>query len=138
MISLFYMANHQNFFRLTCTILFAIGQEIKTLIDISNQHVEKLSESGSNRERCLEVIKETHSKLKALREQLSTAQSIIASRHNVRLEFERIKKEFTELQNSFVIDDAILLYRMVECIRVMSDKKLIIRFKGGIELVENL
>lgn len=116
----------------------AIEQEIKTLIDISNQYVEKLSESGSNRERCLEVIKETHCKIKVLREQLSTAQSIIASQQNVSLEIERIKKEFAELQNSFEMDDAILLYRMVEYIRVMSDKKLIIRFKGGIEIEEEI
>lgn len=100
--------------------------------------MEKLSESTNNRERYLDLIKETHEKIKALREQLSTAQSIIASRQNVSLEIARIKKEFDELQNSFEIDDPILLYHMAEYIRVMGDKRIIIRFKGGIEIVEEI
>ncbi len=115
----------------------AIEQEIKNLTSLSNQYIEKLSEKNSNKERCLEIIKETHSKIKALREQLNTAQAIIASREKVSSEIKRIKKEFCDLENIFELEDAIVLHRMVEYIRVMPDKRIIVTFKCGIELVED-
>ena len=53
-------------------------------------------------------------------------------------EKDRITKIFEKMNLEIVEYDDLLVRRLIECIKIMSDKTVVIIFKGGIEITESL
>lgn len=118
--------------------IYAIEQEIKALSETSNSYIALMVTTEGDKERYKKEIETIHKKIKALREQLDIAKEVIASSAKVNAEIEQLKKRFENLENIFELPDELILRRMVEYIRVMATGKIIITFKGGLQIEEEL
>ncbi len=116
----------------------AIEQEIKALTETMKSYVAIMASTEGDRERYKADIQTIQKKITALRGQLETAKAVIASSEKVNAEIERLKKRFENIDNIFDLPDELILRKMVEYIRVMSEGKIIITFKGGMQIEENL
>lgn len=114
----------------------AIEQEIKALNETSNSYIALMVTTEGDRDRYKVEIETINKKITALRGQLETARAVIASSDKVNAEIERLKKRFENLDNIFELPDDLIMRRMVEYIRVMGDGKIIITFKGGLQVEE--
>lgn len=83
-------------------------------------------------------IAEIYDKIKALREQLEVAKIKASQSSDINLEMKRIIELFEK--ESFVLDrfDDLIIRRIVECIKVMGDKTIVVILKGGFEITEEL
>ena len=77
-------------------------------------------------------------KIIALRGELERVKAVIASSEKVNVEIERLNRLFENMGDTFNLTDEMILRRMVEYIRVMSEGKIIVVFKGGMIVEENL
>lgn len=116
----------------------AIEQEIAALGVTSDNYVELMLSTTGAKERYKTEIENIHQKITALRVELEKTKAIIESSEKVNLEIERVKKLFENMGDAFNLTDEIILRRMVEYIRVMSEGKIIVVFKGGFTVEENL
>ena len=49
-----------------------------------------------------------------------------------------MKKQIADMDNAFEMTDDLILRRMVEYIRVMAEGKIIVTFKGGLQIEESI
>lgn len=77
-------------------------------------------------------------KIIALRGELERVKAVIASSEKVNVEIERLNRLFENMGDTFNLTDEMILRRMVEYKRVMSEGKIIVVFKGGMIVEENL
>ena len=116
----------------------AIEQEIETLSETSRSYVALMASTEGDKERYKTEIININQKITALRGELERVKAIIASSEKVSMEIERLKKLFENIGSTFDLTDEMILRRMVEYIRVMSEGKIIIVFKGGMTVEEDL
>lgn len=53
-------------------------------------------------------------------------------------EFERLEKMFADTDVSFNEYDDVIVRRLIECIRVLKENRIIVVLKGGFQAEENL
>ena len=116
----------------------AIEQEIANLTETSKRNIELMASTEGDKERYMTEIVNINQKIIALRGELERVKAIIASSEKVNVEIERLKKLFENMGDTFNLTDEMILRRMVEYIRVMSEGKIIVVFKGGMIVEENL
>ena len=97
-----------------------------------------MASTEGDKERYRTEIVNIHQKIIALRGELEKAKAVIASSEKINIEIERLKKLFENMDDAFNLTDEMILRRMVEYIRVMSEGKIIVVFKGGMIVEENL
>lgn len=73
-----------------------------------------------------------------MREKLNIAKESMKSDETVNSEIERMEKMFTDANISFNEYDDVVVRRLVECIRVMKNNKIIVSFKGGLQVEEKI
>lgn len=94
--------------------------------------------TGGDKERYFEGIEKVYSRIKALREKLDSLQSTVVERLECNKEIKRIA-EFLENEAFEMKEyDDTIIRRIVDCIKVMSDKTIVIILKGGFEITEKL
>lgn len=116
----------------------AIEQEIKTLGETSRNYIAIMASTEGDKERYKAEIININKKITALRGELEKAKAVIAASEKVNTEIEQLKKQIADMDNAFEMTDDLILRRMVEYIRVMAEGKIIVTFKGGLQIEEDL
>ena len=116
----------------------AIEQEIRTLGETSRNYIAIMASTEGDKERYRTEIININKKITALRGELEKAKAVIAASEKVNAEIEQLKKQIADMDNAFEMTDDLILRRMVEHIRVMADGKIIVTFKGGLQIEESI
>ncbi len=117
--------------------IFAIESQIKELKGRIEENVELAMNTDGDPQKYYDVIKYMNSQILALNEQLSLAKEKLSSEEKIGLEIARIKECLTDMTIFDKYDDR-TIRRLVDHIRVMGDKRLIIVLKGGLQIEESL
>ena len=97
-----------------------------------------MASTEGDKERYRTEIININKKITALRGELEKAKAVIAASEKVNAEIEQLKKQIADMDNAFEMTDDLILRRMVEHIRVMADGKIIVTFKGGLQIEESI
>lgn len=117
---------------------YNIEVNIKQLQEDAKSLMELASSTEGNVERYEIEIEKTFAKIKVLREKLDIARETLAQNENSNIEIKRIAEILKKENFSFDEFDDNVIRRIVECIRVMSDKSLVVVLKGGVEVKEKI
>mgnify|MGYP000243727426 CR=1 FL=1 len=117
---------------------FNLELNIKQLQNEADELMTNAISTGGDKERYFEEIEKIYSKIKALREKFDSLQSIVVETPECNKEIKRIT-EFLENEAFEMKEyDDTIIRRIVDCIKVMSDKTIVIILKGGFEITEKL
>ena len=100
--------------------------------------MELMGSTSGDTDRLLKEIKNNFEQVKILREKLQVAKISAESNETNNSEFERLEKMFTNTDVSFNEYDDVIVRRLIECIRVLKENKIIVVLKGGFQAEENL
>ena len=117
--------------------IFAIESQIKELKGRIEENVELAMNTEGNPQKYYDVIKYMNSQILALNEQLNLAKEKLSSEERTSMEIARIKECLDDATIFDKYDDR-TLRRLVDHIRVMGDRRLIIILKGGLKVEEKL
>ena len=117
---------------------YNIEVNIKQLQEDAKSLMELASSTEGNVERYEIEIEKTFAKIKVLREKLDIARETLAQNENSNIEIKRIAEILKKENFSFDEFDDNVIRRIVECIRVMGDKSLVVVLKGGVEVKEKI
>lgn len=118
--------------------VYALEQEIKSLSRTSQDYIKMMSDTEGDKERYKKEIERVNNQIRALRQQLEQTKEIIAANENLSFELEQVKKEFENLEKIFASPDESGMRRVIEYIRVMGEGKIIIVFKSGVQVEEQI
>lgn len=117
---------------------FNLELNIKQLQNEADELMTNAISTGGDKERYFEEIEKIYSKIKALREKFDSLQSIVVETPECNKEIKKIT-EFLENEAFEMKEyDDTIIRRIVDCIKVMSDKTIVIILKGGFEITEKL
>lgn len=112
----------------------AIENQIKDYQEQIDLLMEKEETTGGDPDRYEKEIVKIYEKVSVLRGQLKLAREQVDINETANKEVERFISLLKEYDgDSFSEYDDLAVHRLVECIRVMPDKKIIITLKGGIQ-----
>lgn len=117
---------------------YNIELNIKKLQDEADMLMVNAMSTEGDQEIYFTEIEKLYAKIKALREQLELIQTSPVACSDANTEIKRITKILEQENFSFAEYDDLIIRRIVECIRVMGDKTIVIILKGGFEIVEDL
>lgn len=117
---------------------FSIERQIKQLEKDAESYMDLMSSSGANIEKYMAEIEKNHQQIKILRKKLDIVKNTVSNNEPICNEVSRIMTLFKEENTSFEEYDDVLLRRLVECIRVMKGKKIVVVLKGGLSAEETI
>lgn len=100
--------------------------------------MERAMRTEGDQERYFIEIEKLYDKIKALRDQLELAQIATSDVSNENVEIKRIIEIFENESFDFSEYDDLIIRRIIECIKVMHDRTIVIILKGGFEIREKL
>ena len=115
---------------------YAIEQKIKELKQDMEDLIMMSMRTDGDTERFEVEIRKISDQLCALRDQLDVANTKMSVSGQVNQEMENIKKILAGTEINFSEYCEIVVRKLVECIRVMRDGKIVIVLKGGMTVVE--
>lgn len=118
--------------------VYVIEQKIKEIRRDMEDMVMLSMRTEGDTERFEIEIQKLSEQLSAMREQLDIAKTQMASSEKVNAEAEKIKAFLAEEDVNFSEYSEIAVRRLIECIRVMPDKKILIVLKGGVTIEEQV
>ena len=118
--------------------MYAIEKQIASLNKIMDETMELATNSTGDGKRFMEEIKSLSEQIVVLREQLEAVQGRLKSNERVSEEIEKIKQYLSSDNADFTEYNDTMVRRLVEYIRVMKDKTIIIVLKGGLQIEEKL
>lgn len=95
-----------------------------------------MNTTGGDTAKYMVAIEENFKKVKDLRAQLEIVKCKQGNRVEVSVEMERFMEVFQCEQIGFTEFDDVVIRRLVECIRVMKDRKIVVILKGGMQTEE--
>lgn len=110
---------------------YIIEKQIQQLQSESENLMEMMEKTDGDTERYLAEIENNFAKIKALRNELDILNKS-AMDNDTNEEFDRIITMFRDTDTSFEKFDDIVIRRLVECIRVMKDRRIVVVLKGGL------
>lgn len=110
---------------------YIIEKQIQQLQSESENLMEMMEKTDGDTERYLAEIENNFAKIKALRNELDILNKS-AMDNDTNEEFDRIITMFRDTDASFEKFDDIVIRRLVECIRVMKDRRIVVVLKGGV------
>jgi len=117
----------------------ALFEMKKCILEEESEHLMELMGSTSgDTDRFLNEIKNNFEQVKLLREKLQIAKISAESDNAINSELERLEKMFTDTDVSFNEYDDVIVRRLIECVRVLKENKIIVILKGGFQAEENL
>lgn len=117
---------------------YNIELNIKQLQNEAEDYMIKAACSEGDKSMYLDEVEKIFAKVKVLREQLEMLEASSVGSGSGDSEKDRITKIFEKMNLEIVEYDDLLVRRLIECIKIMSDKTVVIIFKGGIEITESL
>ena len=118
--------------------MYAIEKQIASLNKIMDETMELATNSTGDGKRFMEEIKSLSEQIVVLREQLEAVQGRLKSNERVSEEIENIRHYLSSDNADFTEYNDTMVRRLVEYIRVMKDKTIIIVLKGGLQIEEKL
>ena len=115
-----------------------IKENIEQLKKELNDFIKRQQETAGDKTRYQQGIIEISNKIKALREQLAIANAKIENHGNTETEVDRIMNSIKNEDLNFTEFDDNVVRRIIECIRVMGDKTIVIIIKGGYEIKQRI
>lgn len=112
--------------------VYVIENQIQSYCAQMSVLVERLCATGGDTEKYEIEIKKLSDKISSLREQLSTVQSKSTSTEEIGLEMNRIMEYISQTEDAFVEYNDATVRRLVECITVINDGRIVVTLKGGI------
>lgn len=100
--------------------------------------MELMGSTSGDTDRFLNEIKNNFEQVKILREKLQIVKISAESDKSINSELERLEKMFANTDVSFNEYDDVIVRRLIECIRVMKENKIIVVLKGGFQVEENI
>lgn len=98
----------------------------------------KAATTEGDKSKYYDEVERIFSKVKALREQLEIIEASSSKEKSNSSEMNRISNIFENTDFTLSEYDDLIVRRLIECIRVMSDKRIVIIFKSGYEITESL
>ena len=117
---------------------YVIEQKIRELKRDMEDMVMLSMRTEGDTERFEIEIQKLSEQLRAMREQLDIAKKQVASNQKVSVEVEKIKAFLAEDDVNFSEYSEIAVRRLIECIRVMPNKKILIVLKSGATIEEQV
>lgn len=112
--------------------VYAIENQIQSYYDQMSILLDRLYSTGGEAEKYELEIKKINDKIAALREQLSTEKAKATSSDDLNREVERILNYIAQTdKDTFVEYDDVTVRRLVECITVSNDRRIVVTLKGG-------
>lgn len=118
--------------------IFGLEQNITRRKEDAKKIIDLMTNSEGNTEKYEEAIGKIYNEIKVLREQLEIKRKEIDRQPDMSLEFKRLSDAFEKESLDFKMYDDNVIRRIVECVRVMSDKSIIVTIKGGFEIREDI
>ena len=118
--------------------IYNIEVNIKQLQEEASLMMDRAMNTEGDTEKYFSEIEKIYSKIKILREQLDMLRIKSETSKETPAELKRITEIIENEELRFTEYDDIIVRRIVDFIRVMSDKSIIITLKGGIELIEKI
>lgn len=110
---------------------YNIELNIKQLQDEADMLMDRAASTEGDTERYFTEIEKLYDKIKVLRQQLEMIQTDINVQNSTDIEVKRIAEILENEDFSFTEFDDAVIRRIVECIRVMGDRSIVIILKGG-------
>lgn len=117
---------------------YNIELNIKQLQDEADMLMENAMNTEGDRDRYFFEIEKLYDKIKVLREQLELAKAKLNEQPDINEEIKRITEIFESEDFDFTEYDDSIIRRIVDCIKVMKDRSIVIILKGGFEITEKL
>ena len=115
---------------------YIIEKQIQQLQGESESLMEMMGRTDGNTDKYLVEIETNFAKIKALRNELDILKNSEKISEEMNSEFKRILLMFQNTNVSFNEFDDVVVRRLVECIRVMKDRKIVVVLKGGLSAEE--
>ncbi len=115
---------------------YSLEKQILKLEEESERLMELMGSTSGDTDRFLNEIKNNFEQVKILREKLQIAKISAESDLTINSELERLEKMFTDADVSFNEYDDVIVRRLIECIRVMKENKILVVLKGGLQTEE--
>lgn len=116
--------------------VYVLEKQIVDLQEESENLMTMMNTTGGNTEKYVLAIEENFKKIKTLRQQLETEKCKLQTDGSHSALIERLSDMFSSDSISFDEYDDIVVRRLVECIRVMKDKRIVVVLKGGLHAEE--
>lgn len=116
--------------------VYLLEKQILTLQEEAESLMTMMNSTGGDTAKYMVAIEENFKKVKDLRAQLEIAKCKQENKAEVSVEMERFLEVFNREEIGFTEFDDIVIRRLVECIRVMKDKKIVVVLKGGMQAEE--
>lgn len=117
---------------------YAIEKELENIGKQLDDNVKLLQRTEGDKNRVIEVIRKLSERKIVLNKQLELSREKAAANPIINEEIERLKQIFENETIRFDQYDDIMVRRLVEMIRVQSDKTIIICLKGGFNIQEKV
>lgn len=118
--------------------IFAMSEKIKELKMRIQENVELLSNTEGDPQRYIDLIKNMSDQVVALQDQIEIIRERLNDDQETSFEIERIKTAIQNLQlDDNVYKDSVLRI-LIDYIRVMPNKKIIVALKGGYQIEEEI
>lgn len=115
---------------------YVLEKQIQQLQDEAESLMEMMGKTDGDTNRYLVEIDNKYAQIKELRNKLDVAKKASDLNSAVNQEFDRILSMLKNTDTDFTEYDDIVVRRLVECIRVMKDRRIIVVLKGGISAEE--
>ena len=115
---------------------YNIENNIQQLQDEAEMLMERAMRTGGDQEKYFTEVEKLYEKVKILREQLELVQLSSTQQSKGSAELNRIIDLLEKETFDFSEYDDMIIRRIVECIKVMHDKTIVIILKGGFEITE--
>ena len=117
---------------------YNIELNIKQLQDEAEDYMMKAACTEGDKSRYLDEVEKIFAKVKVLREQLEVLDASINSTEANFYEKNRISEHLQNQGFDIVEYDDMLVRRLIECIKILANKTIVVIFKGGFEVIEGL
>lgn len=97
-----------------------------------------MNSTGGDTEKYMVAIEDNFKRVKVLKQQLEVVRCKTKVDSETQTELQRITEMIRNENVSFDAFDDIMIRRLVECVRVMKDKRIIVVLKGGMQAEDRL
>ncbi len=115
---------------------YLLEKEIIALEEQAEVLMSMMTTTGGDVEKYKSEIKSKFEQVKILREKLDIAKRTTQLKEGSNPEFNKIMAMFKNPNISFNEYDDIVIRRLVECVRVMKDRRIVVVIKGGLTVEE--
>ncbi|MBQ7597751.1 MAG: hypothetical protein IJU56_04135 [Clostridia bacterium] len=95
-----------------------------------------MSTTTGEKNKYLDMIQLNFERIKELRQRLEVAKCQAAADDSITQSIARMEEVIKSNQISFDEYDDVVVRRLIECIRVMKDRKIVVVLKGGLQAEE--